>query len=103
MYDQFNQVNNGYQPIMISWAEVCLNQNNISGAQVQNTTVHELGHTVGLAHTLRDTNAAMYVYANSAMAPTSNDTGAPSPGCPNRAGGLGGLGGGSMCIYGWGD
>lgn len=106
-YDQFgNPSSNIGQAMVIYWTDVCLNENQLpssSGYQVENTTAHELGHTLGLAHNMRDLGSIMYPVVGSVSGPDSNDTGAPSPGCPNQAGGYGGLGGGTMCIYGWGD
>jgi hypothetical protein len=64
----------------------------------------ELGHTLRLAHKYRDNTSAMWpvLSTGGSSTPNSNDIGSPSPGCPPR-GSYGGLGGGVMCIYGWGD
>lgn len=105
-YDQFGNPSSTYQAMTIYWTDVCMNQNVLpssGGTPVQNSTAHELGHTVGLAHNVRDATSIMYPFQTSVLGPNSNDTGAPSPGCPTQGNGYGGLGGGSMCIYGWGD
>ena len=102
-YDQFGNPSSGWQAMTIRWTDVCLNGNRLpsGGALVQGTTAHELGHTLGLAHNLRDHNSIMYP-GTSGSGPDSNDIGA-FPGCSRQANGYGGLGGGSNCIYGWGD
>jgi len=105
-YDRTGTPHFDAQALTIVWTDVCLNQNVLpsgGGAAVQNIAAHELGHTIGLAHNVRDPNSLMNPYVFNILAPNSNDTGAPSPGCPKQANGYGGLGGGSMCIYGWGD
>jgi hypothetical protein len=104
VYDMQGYPFNLYQATTIWWAEVCLNYPIMyTASDILNSAGQELGHTLGLAHNQRDSTSIMYPYNIGNTAPNSNDTGAPAPGCPNRAGGLGGLGGGSMCIYGWGD
>lgn len=106
-YDQFGNPSSTWQAMSIYFTDVCLNQNNLpssGGALLQNVTAHELGHTVGLAHNFRDSTSLMWPYGQtSVLGPSSNDWGSPAPGCPNRDATYGGLGGGAMCIYGWGD
>ena len=55
------------------------------------------------AWNLIDSNSIMWPIASNVLGPDGNDIGSPSPGCPNQSSGYGGLGGGAMCIYGWGD
>ena len=105
-YDQSGTLFFDAEAHTIKWTDVCLNEYQLpssGGSVVQNTVGHELGHTIGLAHNLRDPNSIMNPNVSNVLAPDSNDTGAPSPACPNQGNGYGGLGGGSTCIYGWGD
>jgi hypothetical protein len=106
-YDAGGMPSSTWEAMKIYSTDVCMNENSAylpssGGTYVQNSTAHELGHTLGLAHNVRDSTSIMYIYQTSVLGPTTNDTGGPSPGCPN-VNGYGGLGGGVMCIYGWGD
>lgn len=99
-YDALGNPSSTWQAMVIYFTDVCMNQNNIAPSEVQWVAAHELGHTIGLAHNFRDSTSVMSYYVN--PGPNSNDIGSPAPGCPPR-GSYGGLGGGVMCIYGWGD
>lgn len=93
--------------VMALRTRICLDQNQhqpIGSYPIGPTIAHELGHTLRLAHNYRDNTSAMWpvLSTGGSSTPNSNDIGSPSPGCPPR-GSYGGLGGGVMCIYGWGD
>jgi hypothetical protein len=105
-YDRLGTPSSNAEAKTIYWTDVCLNENALpssGGALVQNAAAHELGHTIGLAHNVRDLNSLMNPNVFNVFAPDSNDIGGPAPGCPKQGNGYAGLGGGTMCIYGWGD